>query len=547
MNTGNESAEGITPALPPAKTNAAGWKPDLTVLALLWGCVALLFVLGCLGFSRELTFLWMIWTTDPLRSIGMLIPPVSILLTLRTWRSYGWEMRGTWWGLLLLALAFGVSILKQSIVIQSMSGWATFNPIPTTIPLFLYGCGIMLLFAGPRVVRKAWFPLGLLLLCQPVPSFFMLLDLPLQHISAHVARSFATLIGFAPTTPQLRLMFSPNFGMFIAPGCDGIRGAVTMGYLALILGYLKRVSVRRWAAYVAGGVLLGYLFNFTRLCVLVLYYRLALGHPALENVAKMADYGIGSCLFLLATFLFLRLLHRQEDATGSESAPDPVRSSACICSLALKCAAFAAVVLATLSLTGSVLREHRTSTALPISYADRMPKKVGDYALTRTWYEQQTAGTTVVQAGAYSAPGSDEITLAVWVAPTSNLHNGNDCLLVRGIEPTTLTTQSFITAQGKLVDFRTGSYSDGITDSIVANAVCALGSCLQSTHAVFGSKLEFQYMGYAQKQAHPVSFTIRVEKPASGTPKADTYKNLSSELQTFLAGLDTTHLSQSFQ
>jgi len=40
-------------------------------------------------------------------------------------------------------------------------------------------------------------------------------------------------------------MFAPDFGMFIAPGCDGIRGAITLGYLALVLGYLKRVSLRR--------------------------------------------------------------------------------------------------------------------------------------------------------------------------------------------------------------------------------------------------------------------------------------------------------------
>src|SRR5208282_1924785 len=120
---------------------------------------------------------------------------------------------------------------------------------------------------------------------------FLYLDLPLQSLSAHIARSFANMIGFPPTNPELlRLMFTPDFGMFIAPGCDGMRGAVTVGYVALIVGYLKGVSIPRWLLYVTGAVLLGHLFNLIRLCTLVLYYRVAVGHPALEHVAKQADY-----------------------------------------------------------------------------------------------------------------------------------------------------------------------------------------------------------------------------------------------------------------
>ena len=50
---------------------------------LLWCMIALLAAAGCLGIHREIAELWTFWTTDPLRSIGMLIPPTSIVLTLR--------------------------------------------------------------------------------------------------------------------------------------------------------------------------------------------------------------------------------------------------------------------------------------------------------------------------------------------------------------------------------------------------------------------------------------------------------------------------------
>ncbi len=328
-------------------------RPWPSMVSFLLGCgMAILAAAGCLGIYRELAFLWMCWTTDPLRSIGILIPPASIVLTLRIWRQHGWEMRGTWGGLFVIALAFFLSFLRLNVMFLAVAGRATLSIIPVSLPVYVYGSGIILLFAGTRVWRNAWFPLGLLLLCQPVPFLSNeLIDIPLQNVSARVARSFATLIGFAPTTPQLRLMFSPNFGMFIAPGCNGIRGAVTMGYVALILGYLKRVSAILWIALVAGAVFLGYLFNFTRLCVLVLYYRAALGHPSMEGFAKQADYFIGSCLFLTATLLFLRLAsNKQAKPDPPQVAPGNGTPQPRILNVCIKCAAFAVAILLALAL-----------------------------------------------------------------------------------------------------------------------------------------------------------------------------------------------------
>jgi len=547
-----EDPVSATHALSQAETTAAEPHTDRSspTSPLLWCCMALLTALGGLGFSREFQHLWIVWTTDPLRSIGMLIPPVSLLLTLRVWRQNGWAMRGSWWGLPLLAFSFAVSVLRSSVEIRGLAGNGSLSPIFASLPIFLYACGALLLFAGSRTVRKAWFPLGLLLLCQPVPSAFDLLDFPLQQAAANIARSFAILIGFAPSTPQLRLMFSPSFGMFIAPGCDGIRGAVTMGYVALLLGYLKRVPLPRWLAYVVGAVLLGYLFNFTRLCALVVYYRMALGHPALENAAKWADYCIGSCLFLCATLLALHFLRGVKGLVAPKTVSAIAASSARFMdrrqSQVLKCAAFAAVAGLALALPGSALRNHTQHAAVQVSYADRMPKTIGDYALIRTWYEQ-IDGITTVQAGAYSLSGGGEVILAVWVVPSEHIHNGNECLILRGLQPTSLSSRPFATAQGKTVIFRTGFYNDGITDSIVANAVCALSSCMQFTPAILGSRFKFEYMAFEHQKAHPVSFMVRIDKLASQAPESETHALLATELQRFLAGLDASKLSQSFQ
>jgi exosortase J len=534
----------------------------------LWCAIAVLAAAGCLGIQRELALLWRCWTTDPLRSIGMLIPLASIILTVRVWRQNGWQMRGSWWGLAVIGAAFFISILRASAELFVTAGGALVSLIPLTLPVYLYGSGVVLLFAGTRVWRRAWFPLGLLLLSQPVPVLTSsMIDIPLQEISARVARAFATLIHFAPTTPQLRLMFSPDFGMFIAPGCDGIRGAVTLGYLALILGYLKRVSLRRWAAYVVGGVLLGYLFNFIRLCVLVVYYRIALGHPALEGVAKQADYFIGSCLFLVAILIFIWLASLKEGeaasadlshvgdwpGTRSETHSPPTKG------ILMRLAAFSVVLLAVLVLPSSALRARQSDSDSALSSTAslaRFPKQIGEFALTRTWYEQ-SGGQTLVESGAYSAPGSDEIILAIWVAPFVYYHDANSCWLARGLKPDLVTSLPFVTAQRKSVDLSTGFYNDGITDSIVVSVVCTPGSCSQSQQVASKGRVSFfvlkpQIGDLTGGATHPVPIMIRIDRvqsdqPHLSAPRNDAQSALTAEAQKFLAGLDPMSLSQAFQ
>src|SRR5260370_33420383 len=116
-------------------------------------------------------------------------------------------------------------------------------------------------------------------------------------------------------------MFTPDFGMFIAPGCNGIRGAITMGFIALVAGYVYRFRWYAHAAVVAGAVLLGYVFNFGRLCILGLCYIGALRITWLPNRAEMGGYIIGAWLFLAGTFLLFYLVGRLGQSPGAIKPP----------------------------------------------------------------------------------------------------------------------------------------------------------------------------------------------------------------------------------
>ncbi len=271
-------------------------------------------VLGLVGFSSQLQGLWHLWMGDPLRQIGILIPPVSVWLALRNWSRRDWSSGGSWWGFVLLttalALAVLFSILPTGMSFASAPTLVSVNLVPRGLLLCAYFSGVVLFFGGVPAWRKAAFPLALWLCVNPVPGGFTeLFDLPAQALAARVARGFAHLLSVPVEGDSLKLMFSSDLGIFIAAGCDGLRGATTMGYLALIVGYLYKLPAVRLGAFVLAAVLLAYAFNFLRLCGVICYYWIALRVPALGDYGTEIDYLIGGILFFFAAW-FLRSVPR---------------------------------------------------------------------------------------------------------------------------------------------------------------------------------------------------------------------------------------------
>jgi exosortase J len=288
---------------------AAPVRPPFWVLA----AALLLTALGLTAFSQALSGpvgLWHLLTTDGLRSIGLLLPPVSLWLALRAWSWSDWS-RGSWWGLALMAAALVLAMLREVLIpyglVQAGSAVLPFSMVPVGLLLCSYFSGAVLLFGGARAWRQAWFPLLLLLFINPVPRFLQnLVDLPLQTVAAQVTRGFAHWLQVPVEGAALKMMFSPALGIFIAPGCDGLRGAATMGYLALIIGYLRRMRPWRWTMFVTAAVTLAYLLNFVRLCGVIIYYWFALRIPAIGRFGTEIDYCIGAAVFFTAALFLLR-------------------------------------------------------------------------------------------------------------------------------------------------------------------------------------------------------------------------------------------------
>jgi exosortase J len=534
---------------------AAGFSvPRAAVLA------ALLTLFGLSTIWPIMNSLWEMWTTNALKSIGMFIPLVSFMLILRAWRSLDWEMDGSWWGLaILVANAILVHLRQQSILIFVVSPQLTIYVPPNSLVVLAYGVGVVLLFGGTRLLRAALFPVILLWFVNPIPHVFNLyVDLPLQHASAHVARSFAIALGQKLSPDQLRLMFTPDFGMFIAPGCNGIRGAVTMGFIALVSAYVYRFRWYAHVAVVAGAVLLGYVFNFVRLCTLVLYYLVALRIHWLRSRAEMGDYIIGACLFLIATFLLFYVVRRLSESPGQIRPPaarplplrQPVSTSFYPRFFAMLGVVLFSCFVAARAYAHNHSSDYEAQIKLDQEAPGHFPQRIGAYKLARTWNENLFTGPLIFHWAEY-IPDNGGTHISLGVSPVLGSHDTLLCHTARGEDPLWHEQMTLPTAGNVPVSFSGSFYNDGATQFLEATTVCNGESCgeYSSDRTHFGFVYSKPTPGalLSQDPQRPIPILVKAETIDTTLPLEVARQQITEALRSFMASADLAALTQPYR
>ena len=522
--------------------------------------VALTTVLGVAGVFAILStalYLWSLWTTDPLKSIGGFIPVISLVLILRVWRSLGWKMEGTWWGLAVLAVIIVLVHVRDHAVLEFIlsPSWAIFLP-PHSLVAFAYTAGIVLLFGGVRLFRAALFPIVLTWFVNPVPNFFAThIDLPLQHMSALIARSFAHALGQQLTPDQLRLMFTPDFGMFIAPGCNGIRGAITMGFIALITGYVYKFRPALWASIVAGAVALGYVFNLVRLCVLVLYYIVALRITWLQSRAEMGDYIIGAILFFCATTLLFTLIRRWSPAHDLRpprlDAPAKADATSAPASFLPRWIALAVLLLiGSVSYGRALVQQHsHPHVATDPNALGKFPQQVGDYVLQREWNEYLVAGPLIFYWADYAVPGSDAV-VSVGISPVLGAHDTLLCHSARGEDWLWHGDMEMPTTTG-MSNFSGSFFNSGATQYMEATTLCTGDTCGQystaRTHFGFVYSRPDTQTLLSQSPSRPIPVLLRTETLDTAMAPDKARALLTQNLTNFIAKADLGEFTRPYR
>jgi exosortase J len=350
-------------------------------------------------------------------------------------------------------------------------------------------------------------------------------------------------------------MFTPTFGMFIAPGCNGIRGSVTMGFIALIAGYAYRFRWTTSALVVVGAILLGYVFNLARLCSLVLYYIVALHFPSLQNKAEMADYLIGAALFLVATFLLFTVIHRFRNAGNPDAldaasdphgdeVPDPPPAQYWRFAAMLGMVLVGGVGIARSASTAPATAETAAEEA-----AARFPQTLGTYTLVRSWTETAPVGP-IIYVWAQYASGNGGAPISLGVSPVLGSDSPLICHLIRGEQPAWQGPLTMITFGAAPINFSSALYVDGVTQSLEATTLCTSGVCgefaNQPTHFGFVYvRPDSKYL-FNPDPRRPIPVVVRAETNDMTLSAQAARQQLTEELRAFLASVRLDDLTQPY-
>ena len=519
-----------------------------TVVALACLCAAA----GLFAVYGTVATLMDIWSSDALKSVGMAVPFVCFGLILRDWRSIGWETEGTWWGFVLLAVTVLLLFIRdQTLFIVTVNkDWLLQLP-PVSLIAVLYAASLVLLFGGKRLLRVAWFPVVLMWAVIPVPqTFSRRVDVPLQHIGASVARNFAHLIGVHLTSSDLKIMFAPDTGMFIAPGCDGLRGAITMGLTAIVIAYLYRFRWYIFLPVVVAGVLLGYVFNFLRLCAMVIYDRISVSYPRLGPHEPLADHIVGGCIFLLALLIFFTAVNKlRRDPALDAPVPAPKEN---VAGWPIVTRVVVMFLLATVFGVDYVHSARTREAKAPTTFPP-VPANIGPYKLVRTWLDQTTEGEVVYTWGEYAAPdkapGVPGDHVSVGISPHMAVHDAEVCHIAKGLDPTFHGQMDAPSANGP-VDLTVVTYNDGATQKLEASTVCDAGSCKQysetSSHVTLVYSHPHRNMPLQADTQRPVPILLKVESLDTMSPVSVIEPQLAATLEQFLKTADLNALTMPY-
>lgn len=489
-------------------------------------------VLAAFALLPTLRDLMQLWQSDALRSVGAYLVLLAVPLILYCWSRIGWESSPSSWGFpLVLAAAFCSYLTAGGWIVYRFSNFII-QVLQPGLLLFVMGMGIVLLFGGWHLLRTSIFPLCLLLLANPIPhTFNIYIDLPLQQLSANTARHFAHLLGLHPSGEDLLMMFTPHFGMMIVPGCNGIRGSLTLFYLALILAWLEHFRPWKIALCAVGALALGYLLNLLRLCLLVLYYWAGTHIPTWQHHGEAVDYAIGGAVFLAATALFTAVFFRRKQRSwyNHNWQPLPFRPAMVSCALLL----LLILSIAQVYLNWGRLRFGAGYTPLEQAH-QAVPVRVGAWKLQKTWAETDSARRPVLLWAEYTSNQQEEtLQLGLWLSPTQHFAVMSEQAHGR----TTLWTSSFDTHDraGHSAHFSTFASADPDvpnTLSYTAETSCRMTDCVAHIAGFNGHGWSFAFAN-AGRGKH---LQMEIKIPEASSHSADL------TAATFVSQLDTASL-----
>lgn len=282
-----------THATPDGRLDArtTGWHP-VRALLLAVPLAGLLVVI----YARVLHELWITWTTNDNYSHGPLVPLVSLALVWgRRRRLASLPVRGTWLGLVPIAIACGLEIVGLRADIFTLQGWS--------LPLLLFG--VVLTLLGTAWARALAFPIGFLVFMLTFPPLVMnQLSFALKEVTVRFAERVAEWLGVTLLRDGMTLYLSGG-ELRIENPCSGLRSLLALLATGTLFAALQPGRVWRRLVLLVTVIPVAMFANALRITVLIL-----IGHyVGIEQAGGFAHDASGYLLYVLALGALLLVRH----------------------------------------------------------------------------------------------------------------------------------------------------------------------------------------------------------------------------------------------
>ncbi len=293
--TALSSEEEVLPGGKPSSKSAAFATFWQTLKPFGWQGLLLTAVLIFL-YAPVLKLLVWQWYNDADYSHGFLVPVLSAyLIWARRDKLRQISRQPSAWGMVIVLFSLGLLFLGSLGAELSLARLSMIGCI----------CGLVVYFAGSKMLRAMAFPIAFLLFAIPMPVLiYNEIVFPLQFIASKFATRTLEMLNLFPIMREGNVLILPGMRLEVVEACSGIRSLMSLLALAAGYGYVVERSVAvRWLMVLAM-VPLAIISNGMRIMITAIMAHY-IGPQAAEGF--MHEFS-GWVIFVVATILFL-LLH----------------------------------------------------------------------------------------------------------------------------------------------------------------------------------------------------------------------------------------------
>jgi len=252
------------------------------------GVLTALVALAC--YASTLRGMFEQWWTDEDMSHGFLVPVVILWIVWRErerWRRLRTEPNA--WGFALLVFAAGLQF----------AGALGVGLFVSSVAFLLSLVGAVLCLGGLNWLRALAFPLVLVLFMLPkLAIVYNQATLPLQLLASRIASGILTFAGIG-VIREGNILDVGGHRVAVVEACNGIRYLLSLGFMAVVFGYLSDSKPWMRSALLAAAVPVAILANGVRVAI-------AGWMPSLDSGVPHAVAGWLIFVLCLATLMLLR-------------------------------------------------------------------------------------------------------------------------------------------------------------------------------------------------------------------------------------------------